>query len=318
MIFSVVDTEYSADSVEFCRHEGQDQFMLVGTYQVLEEESIQSATMKRKGRLYVFDTSGNNLVETFRKETAAILDIKWNADSLNAGVVTAMGETELYTLNDGKLEQQLVHHNGKVTVLNLSIDWSQFSSSIAVSQSDGSISILDVKPDSLQEKLAVHGHGFEAWITAFSRTDAHLVYSGGDDLLFRGWDVRSGAPTFTNKTHEAGVTTISSHPTLDLISTGSYDENIRIWDARNMKRPLSTTSTGGGVWRLKWKENQLLAACMYNGFFIYDMDSNHELIQSCSHQEHKSIAYGADWSPSTNAIGTCSFYDHSLQLWSRS
>ena len=56
----------------------------------------------------------------------------------------------------------------------------------------------------------------------------------------------------------------------------SYDENIFIWDTRQMKRAVSETSVGGGVWRVKWdpwEANYLLTAAMYNGFHILDCTS---------------------------------------------
>jgi diphthamide biosynthesis protein 7 len=48
----------------------------------------------------------------------------------------------------------------------------------------------------------------------------------------------------------------------------SYDEYIRLWDKRAIRRPLQELSLGGGVWRLRWhpeRPTALIAACMYGG-----------------------------------------------------
>ena len=51
----------------------------------------------------------------------------------------------------------------------------------------------------------------------------------------------------------------------------SYDENLLVWDIRNMSVPLAETGLGGGIWRIKWDPHEadyILTATMYNGFHI--------------------------------------------------
>lgn len=70
------------------------------------------------------------------------------------------------------------------------------------------------------------------------------MYSGGDDSCLKGWDLRvqneKPAMLFTDRwSHRAGVCTIASDPHTEcMLSSGSYDEILRSWDARNPSKPV--------------------------------------------------------------------------------
>lgn len=70
------DTEYSADSVEFCPVRGFMHLVAVGTYQVIEDESVGNNT-KRTGRILLFDTSASETVLVQQIECGACLDMRW-------------------------------------------------------------------------------------------------------------------------------------------------------------------------------------------------------------------------------------------------
>ncbi|XP_053950187.1 diphthine methyltransferase isoform X1 [Anastrepha ludens] len=334
-----VDTEYSADSVEWCPHPHFQSYFACGTYQ-LEEISGDNIAMrvKRKGRVYIykFCTSRKDLVEVYRLETAAVLDMKWLIGQLSENpllaIVNSFGELQLYELENDVLKviSSLELNPDCDDLLALSLDWrhsenlaaSRFQ--ILVSDSKGCVNLIDYEPEcGLKKANVITAHGFEAWTCAFDRWDVNRIYSGGDDVLLQAYDLRSCSRIFTNKSHNAGVTCLLSHSLREhLLLTGSYDEHLRTFDTRSMKRPLAELNLGGGIWRLKndpVKRNLILAACMYHNFSIVQLADGlldgPELIGEF--YEHKSICYGADWCRKVDDnqdlyLATCSFYDHKL------
>ncbi|KAG0001985.1 Diphthine methyltransferase [Entomortierella chlamydospora] len=331
-----------------------------------DEESKTEKPMLRLGRLLVYQLSGSIKVgyqspcahddeitdqstisgmsrkDTACIETAAILDMKWSHQLINGnptlGVADASGDLTLYQFRDHQENLELVakYQTNTEKKLALSLDWSNRVQTsehprIALSLSNGDITILDLDPTSLglTENIAWHAHDLEAWVVGWNYHDTNLLYTGADDCRLKGWDMRMDCsyPTFNSKAHQMGVCSIQSNPHDEhILATGSYDENVLVWDTRSMRQPLSTTETGGGVWRLKWhptRKNILLAGCMHNGFHVLDYDTawTSGTIVS-SFMEHKSLAYGVDWSyaPTESSeelplVASCSFYDHLIHLW---
>ncbi|KAK3091025.1 hypothetical protein FSP39_016585 [Pinctada imbricata] len=367
----VIDTEYSADSVEWCPLNGLKDILLCGTYQLQESQQNDAAeenakqSQTRVGRLYLHRLEGDPESQTLKNVSSTdmpgILDIKWCTVPIDEqsvfGLVTSVGELQVYKLKSTAVEdgiEQLSVSSLGDDILGLSLDWSNkvsksSSPRIACSSSDGRITVYQLTNSDVLELSSWNAHGFEAWITAFNYWNENIVYSGGDDCKLKGWDLRQSTeiPAFVSKRHSMGVCSVQScHLKPNILCTGSYDENLLVWDDRNMKSPLSETSLGGGVWRIKWEPHSadlILTATMYNGFHVLDARdlSGDSLPILCHYKEHSSIAYGADWcfkdshrktvslgdddqlpSPSRTGaiddgrtIATCSFYDHCLHLW---
>uniref|UniRef100_A0A672HAC0 methylated diphthine methylhydrolase n=1 Tax=Salarias fasciatus TaxID=181472 RepID=A0A672HAC0_SALFA len=322
----VFDTELSADTVEWCPVSSDHDVLACGTYQLHKGVGEDDATPSRTGRLYLFEFRREGpmippLTELQRIDTAAILDLKWCHVPVSErpvlGMAAATGELQLFTLSGsqdgGRSLQPLSSLEVGAERLALSLDWStgrlDSSSDIRVvcSDSAGCVSVLSLAEGALTALSQWKAHDFEAWISAFSYWDTQLLYSGGDDCKLKGWDLRVGpsSPTFTSKRHSMGVCSVHSSPHREhIVATGSYDEQVLLWDGRSMKRPLSETPLGGGVWRLKWhptNQHLLLAACMHNDFHVLHCQQALEGGEGAcpvvaSYILHNSLAYGADWS----------------------
>ncbi|XP_031829648.2 diphthine methyltransferase [Nomia melanderi] len=348
------DTEFSADSIEWCPSNSHKTIFVCGTYQLMkdEESPVNTSQSRRLGQIYMFKINENGCLTLLQKlEVPAVLDMKWAHMCQNRillGVVNSLGYLQIYQLKNDKEKENLeLLTEEKVAsdreVLALSLDWcsgrwidnNESNLNVIVSDSKGFITLFKINENDLVVINSWSAHKFEAWITAFDYWDTNVIYSGGDDCKFQRFDTRMETnPTAINKTHGAGVTSLHSNASKEFVlASGSYDESLRLWDVRNIKRPISETSLGGGVWRLKWDpfaRNYLLAACMYGGFRIVDCENVETPSVIGEYNEHESLAYGCDWSFLKSAeitqrmhktevqnvylISTCSFYDHILKL----
>ncbi|CAO3637446.1 unnamed protein product [Cunninghamella echinulata] len=328
------DTGYSADSTEFCPFTTHNQYLACGTYQLTEEKNENNARI-RKGKLYLFDINTDQLKEEQQQpltpkqviDTPAILDMKWCHTLIDNEKVLGVADSI-----DKLIKKQHIQVSEDDSVLCLSLDWStrrynhhnvsednnNNNVQCIISHSNGDLSLLS-KDETNFTTTSWHAHDLEAWIAAFDYWDVNKIYSGADDMLFRGWDIRIGfdTPIFTNRRHDMGVTTMQSNPHREhVLATGSYDEHVYLWDTRSLRLPVSKIRTeGGGIWRLKWHPSHptiLLSASMHAGAFVIDTMENNIV---SSFLDHQSMAYGADWSFQSDIIASCSFYDHILHLW---
>ncbi|XP_023342445.1 diphthine methyltransferase homolog [Eurytemora carolleeae] len=317
------DTEYSADSCEYNPELG---ILATGTYQVnkLNPES-ESPETEKLGRIYLHKLThtpnpdsqpespvglDSHLVS--RLESPAVLDMKWSMREPVLGVVNAKGQLVIYKYTPEEQTASMLSSTDISEGLALALEWNIYYDRIIVSDSKGKVRVLnytDSEPVVINEYSE---HGYESWTCCFSARDPNLVFSGGDDCSLNCYDLRTDGLVHKNsKIHSMGVTAmISDREKEHQLITGSYDEWLRRWDERNLKREVDSIQVGGGVWRIKQRGQRFLVAAMHGGYLVLD---NMDIIARYKHGE-ESLSYGADWINDTTAA-SCSFYDHVLKLW---
>lgn len=307
---------YPADVFLF--HPTDRRQFVVGTY-LLDE-----TTKRRHGKLCVYqllasDTgvarSGARQVQEI--ECDAILDMKWHDSCLF--VAHSTGSLSVYKASDRNAQPVL---NLELLRCKTVIDEDILIMSLSVSQrgvltshSDGTVALWT---HDLEGEARIRVADLEVWIQSWS-ADGQLIYSGSDDGNFAAWDVRQpcdtnhSLPVFENKrAHKAGVTAIVASGDGQTILTGSYDDHIRLFDIRNPRKSVRQQNLGGGVWRIiPRSEDELVICCMYAGAKVIQRDT-FAILQEW--QQHESIVYGGD--VSGDLIGTCSFYDKRVCVWS--
>ncbi|KDR84997.1 hypothetical protein GALMADRAFT_54096 [Galerina marginata CBS 339.88] len=345
------DTTFPADSLEFCPTIGFQDIFVCGTYKLLDQPALVSdpkadssskVLQTRRGQCLAFRVRPDNNGGTplygercHRSSSAAPL----------LSVADSEGNITLHEWREQSFTQVDSIMCAPSDTLCLSLDWSNRRTgtsnlgSLVVSLSNGSLCLLT---PTVGLGLAVtetwQAHDYEPWVAAWNCWDTSVIYSGGDDLKLKAWDIRQGfmRPTFVNKRFEAGVTSIQSHPYVEhILAVGSYNNAVHIFDARKMTATVAQVDVGGGAWRVKWhpserRKQDLLVACMHDGFKVIHFDAASDGLSSLfdvsrvlkRNDDHESMAYGADWSHAgplmsgETLIGGCSFYDHKMSLWS--
>ena len=370
---SVIILDLHADVADWNKNIGYEHLLAVGTYQ------LDETTKTRHGKLYTYSTTvagstaasdgvtcaeipDNDGESTIVKlidepmDMPGVFDLQWIPGKLHGSyttVVTALADgtltiwdavsrTSYVDTLSSKHDDTFDSTNMALTVDCLRQESAEGDLLLASSYAHGTAKVHKVAEDRLACINHWEAHTLEAWVATWSPYQhGNIVYTGGDDAAFCGWDTRdtqNASRVFLDrKTHTAGVCCIVESPKQEgIILTGSYDQKIRVWDNRHTLRPIcqAEADTGGGVWRLKPHPDDpdvLLAACMHYGFSLFRIQNSGQggswEIENCLRYPHQqTLAYGAAWSHASRAgckrpiegslVATCSFYDNLLHIWS--
>lgn len=331
----------------------QDEFVIVGTYE------LDKSSGYRTGSLEVYNSDLELIY--FINTCGAILDVKCSSHVPNL-IATAhsTGNVMLWKFSDKQLIQldnlQVLDTMEIISSVNF---FPLKDDLLALTSTEGIIKIIDITTGKKTTVVKVQGkteqrtdivkefeplpsvHSLECWTSEFAELAPleNVLFSGGDDCAIIAHDLRTKEMIWSNKSiHGGGVVAIKASTSTfrrnmpTSLVTGSYDDQIRLFDLRMFKdtmqyaeNPLvpniQNLNLGGGVWRFAESPfnrnsdniNDLVVCCMYDGARIVSVNNSGFKVGMDLSKGHDSISYGCDWGQ--NYIATCSFYDKSLQLW---
>lgn len=257
--------------------------------------------------------------------THAILDIKFSPhDPDLLATAQTMGCLQTFRLvkEDDlvKLIPQQTIFLFDPDVIILSLTWPPTTQgSLACTLSTGTVATVDIHLSGNNVEYEYTPHYDQAWTCEYS-PDGKILYSGADDSVLNAQDLETKQTIWKDKKkHSAGVTAIMARHDNNTLLTGSYDDQLRVFDLRT-RGVVGQINLGGGVWRLGKRgtdSQSIVASCMYVGSRIINLGED---LRSPSvvarFEEHESMNYGCDIHPSDlNTVVSCSFYDKRVCIW---
>jgi len=236
--------------------------------------------------------------------------------------------TVLACLTNGKLVRVDIS-NGAVcfessdplsTDMLLTSSQSPSGDKILTSDNVGHVIVADSSDFQLISSWVAHKLPFvntpcEVWSSCW--LDDSRICSGADGTM-KFWDLRTHeAPTSIYKGFEAGVVFIDRIGESEIF-TGSYDEHLRVFDQRNVSKPLRESKLNGGVWqvnRIPGDDFRLIAACMYGGWQIIDANSLETIGEN--RDIGKDLLYGASAVCSEEnkfSVACCTFNNYTVTV----
>lgn len=207
---------------------------------------------------------------------------------------------------------------------------------------DGSICAWDLVSPNASEKPIVkihkaHGGSAVGDVSFCPRNDGSFA-SVGDDHCLRLWDLRASTEKCTASVvaHDDDGTCVAYPDFRDdesgylgfLLATGSADSTVKLWDTRNLSKPIHVTAESRGeIITIQWApfaETVLAASGWDRKVRVYDYsqvgkqkeedpEKPPELI--VEHSGHRAKINDFSWNPNEEFLAASVSADNSLQFW---
>mmetsp|Transcript_16387 Transcript_16387/g.14315 ORF Transcript_16387/g.14315 Transcript_16387/m.14315 type:complete len:343 (+) Transcript_16387:21-1049(+) len=244
------------------------------------------------------------------------------------------GSFRLYSFSKESLDLKQ-EHNICIKDDDMILNHDEGSEHYAFAMDSGNLYVYDkttLKESYFHEKA----HEYQTWCVLNDPVNSDIVYTGADDAKFKTWDLRLAGDNSTvmmlnmNRS-EYGVTCIQ--PWLehqDYVVTGSYDQNLNLWDKRQMKKSVETLNIGKQIWDIKYhnlgsssSSAKIGISCVWDGMYFSDVNLDSTLTSLSSLAQYnfpnqEILYYAFDFLPTKEEekqkVLNVAFYKNKIEL----
>ena len=232
--------------------------------------------------------------------------ISYSPDGQHLAAACHDKSVRIWDANNGKLEQELSAHAGRVHGVAYSPD-GRF---LASASYDKTCKLWDA--DSGEELRTFSGHTDRVTRAVFS-PDGKLLASASFDGTVRVWEVQSGEAIKVLKGHKSRVRDAAFSPDGKQLASSGVDKTVRVWDVESGEQLLKLAGHTNSVARLRYAPGgRWLASGGYDGkILLWDVASGR---QKAALEGHTGHIYSLAFSPDGAWLASGSF-DTSLRIW---
>ena len=280
-----------------------------------DSNTLASASGNDDKTIKLWDARSGELLHTLEGHDSYVSSVAFAPDSNTLASGSSDKTIKLWDARSGELLRTLKEHDSHVG----SVAFAPDGSTLASGSSDKTIKLWDARSGELLHTLEGHDGGVTS--VAFA-PDGNTLASGSRDKAIKFWDATSNELKLSidirdidhqRKGHTDSVHSVAFAADGNTLASGSWDDTIKLWDARSGELLHTLEGHDGGVTSVAFApDGSTLASGSWDDTIkLWDARSGELLRTLKEHDSHvESVAFAPDGS--TLASGSS---DKTIKLW---